>query len=121
MSKKFIVALHGTPHFRDPITQYLLAKDWRVWHWYADLWLVSDVPDGEAAGSIYQGVKDSIPTITSACLLILDTNSEHHYYGTAPKAEAWIWMKEHWGVPNRPPIEQAGAPIPEVEKLDVQE
>jgi hypothetical protein len=112
MSKKFVVALHGSPLLRDPITGYFSAQGWRVWHWYADLWLLSEVPDELTAGILYQGIERAIPTLIISSLIVLEMGPELRYYGRAPKAEAWEWMKEHWGIPDVPTqIEQAKQPL----------
>jgi hypothetical protein len=117
MSKKFVVALHAAPHLRDPITKYLEGRGWRVWHWYADLWLLSEVPEELTAGTVHQAIEQSFPLVIASSLIVLEMGSELRYYGRAPVAEAWPWMKEYWGAPDIPtpivptPIDQTKQPI----------
>jgi hypothetical protein len=114
MSKKFVVSLHGTPLLRDPITNYLMAKGWHLWHWYADLWLLSGVPDLLTAGTLYQEMQDGIPGLIIASLIVIEMGPELRYFGRAPKAEAWDWMKEHWGTVDIPvPLDQAAQSVSE--------
>jgi hypothetical protein len=112
MSKKFVVALHGAPHLRDPLTLRLSIRGWRVWHWYADLWLLSEVPDELTAGTIYQEIERELPELITSSLLVLEMGPEMRYYGRAPMSEAWTWMKEYWGTPDIPTsIDQVKQPI----------
>ncbi len=108
MSKKFIVALHGAPELRDPITEYLMSQGWHVWHWYADLWLVSDVPDFVKAGDLYQAIESKIPGLDVSSSIVLEMGDSLKYYGRAPKADAWEWMREHWGIADLPSPSQNG-------------
>jgi hypothetical protein len=103
MSKKFVVALHGSPNLRDTITNYLLGKNWRVWHWYADFWLLSEVSDELTAGKLYQDMELDIPTIVHTSLLVIEMGPELRYFGRAPRADAWDWMRDHWGIADVPP------------------
>jgi hypothetical protein len=111
MSKKFVVVLNGAPHFRDLITEHFTAAGCRVWHWYADLWLLSEVPDELTAGALYQEIEQAVPTMIFSTLIVLEMGPELRYYGRAPKAEAWDWMRQYWGTPDFPkPIAQAKQP-----------
>jgi hypothetical protein len=102
MSKRFVIALHGAPQLRDQLTEFLTARGWRIWHWYADLWLLSEVPADLAAGKIYQEIERAIPAIAYAALLVLEVGGELRYYGRAPAEEAWTWMFQYWGAPDFP-------------------
>jgi hypothetical protein len=43
---KFIVTLDvGTRDQRNTVTDLFRKKEWRIWHWMEDVWLLAQVPD----------------------------------------------------------------------------
>jgi hypothetical protein len=108
MSKKFIVALHGAPDLRDPITEHLMSQGWHVWHWYADLWLISDAPDSLTAANLHRDMESKVPGLYVSSSLVMEMGAVMKYYGRAPKAHAWDWMNEHWGIADLPSSTHAG-------------
>jgi hypothetical protein len=100
MSKKFVVALDGNPHFRDPITKLFMSRGWRVWHWYADIWLLAEMDDWFTPRTVYACLEGAIPSIETTSLMVMEMGHDLQYYGRAPSEEAWAWMSEHWGTPD---------------------
>jgi hypothetical protein len=102
MSKKFVVALHSSPNLRDPITDHFLGLGWHVWHWYADLWLLSGVPDEITAGDLLLGVEKSVPATLYSSIMAMEVPHDVRFWGRAAKSEAWDWTAEHWGIVDMP-------------------
>ncbi len=101
MSQKFLIAIdEGSPRQNDAITLYLRGKGWHVWHWLANLWLLSGVPDEETPRSLYSELVD-IPTLGGLGMLVMKIDGESLYYGGI-NPDAWSWLRQEWGRPDVP-------------------
>lgn len=96
MAQKYIIALDsGTADARDAITNHLLAKGWKVWHWIEDLWLVSGLPDDMTPRLLWEEL-NAMPSVEKVNGLVMRTDPDLTYWGKG-KRDSWKWMKEYWG------------------------
>src|SRR4030095_5462316 len=95
--RKFIVTLDvGTREQRNAITELFQSKNWQLWHWMEDVWLLSEVPDTVTSREIAEEM-NSIPLVQYKRKLILRVpEGMSTYYGNNPK-ESWNWMARFWG------------------------
>lgn len=107
--KKFILVLNvGLQPTKDAITNYLRAKGWPIWHWFENLWLLSNVPDNVTAQSLSEEILALIAPIAPGPLtshIVIDASDKPSaYFGRGPK-EGWEWMLQNWGRPDGAPAE----------------
>ena len=97
MPQKMIVALNvGTREQRDAITLHLNAKGWRWWHFYADLWLLADVPDAITPQVLWREF-DRLPPLNGKSILITTVPDDAMSFFGVAVPEAWSWMSNNWG------------------------
>lgn len=97
MSKRLIVATNSataTNPGRNNITLFLESKKWQVWHWFSDLWLVSDVPDDLVVNVLREELPACLDDPTKHILIFEIANGSHHT-GWVPTSGI-EWFKEHW-------------------------
>jgi hypothetical protein len=105
MSQRLIVCTNSaglpstaaTAEQRNQITALLKNKEWEVWHWFEDLWLV--VVHNYSAST--KDLREEISLILgpSKYVLILDVSGSITYSGMG-NAAGWPWMATHWGSPK---------------------
>ena len=94
---RFIVALNGgSRDQRNALTALFQAKAWPVWHYFEDLWLLSEIPENVTAKSLHSEL-EKIAVIGEHSIVILKiAEGQHEFYGRA-NPEGWEWMKKSWG------------------------
>ncbi|HEY6768579.1 MAG TPA: hypothetical protein VI386_27790, partial [Candidatus Sulfotelmatobacter sp.] len=65
---------------RNALTAFLEAKQWAVWHWFNDVWLVDGVPQVGSVGPLRDEIRTAIPTL-SQILIVAMPAGEHTYSG----------------------------------------
>lgn len=99
---KFIVTLDGgTIDQRNAVTNIFLKKEWRIWHWMEDLWLLSEVPDEVTAQAISEEIyahpvlKEKVKSV----VIRIPDSAVLTYWGRGSK-KGWDWMAQFWGKPG---------------------
>ena len=95
---KFLVAIDvGTREQRNAVTEIFQKKDWKLWHWMEDVWLLSQVPD-EVTSKAVSDELESHPLIGKKAKVIIriSASGQQTYFGHSVK-EAWDWMAQFWG------------------------
>ena len=78
---------------RDDLTRKFTGKDWRVWHWFRDTWLLANVPEAVTADAIRIEILSLLP---SAQFIAFEFQPGTDAVGVMPK-ESIEWMMQHWG------------------------
>jgi hypothetical protein len=78
---------------KNALTAFLEAKEWSVWHWYQDLWLIDGAPNGINLPALRVEIFAAIPTLTH--ILILTTEGTINHAGSVPQNSV-TWFDEHW-------------------------
>lgn len=106
-ARKFLVALDfSTAQEQTVLTELFLGKGWEVWHWLADLWLLSNVPEDVTASNVTELAR-SFPGLRLRKLVVMQIDGDPVFWGAITK-DAWPWMRNNWGVvdptgiPNKP-------------------
>jgi hypothetical protein len=81
---------------RNALTAFLNAKGFSVWHWFTDLWLLSNVPINLSASQLRQEIMQAVPSITN--FMIFSPDSANDYAGFVPTPSI-SWLDEHWRKP----------------------
>lgn len=118
MVRKWIVVADDAGFEREEaITWYLQGRGFRFWHWFADLWLLTDVPDGVSPRGLAGELK-RIPTLARCSILVMTVEEVPLYFGYGPQG-GWPWLSREWGrVDTDPPEESSrssnstGTPCP---------
>jgi hypothetical protein len=115
MSQRMIVAVKffylksdaGSVKSPNDITDYLQKKGWKVWHWLADIWLLTGVPDDVSPRILWEDLKVGIsfPELNGV-VINHDTSA---YWGNLAK-ESWDWMRDNWGQADLPASPPSGEP-----------
>jgi hypothetical protein len=104
MPHRIIIAVNGSTASsadKNALTAFFQGKGLQVWHWFDELWLISDVPDDTDVRAFTKEIS-AIPGFgqKGAQFVVIGVNGDSPYYGWA-KRESWDWMKEHWGAPAK--------------------
>jgi hypothetical protein len=86
-------AVTGVP-VRNALTAFLEAKGWAVWHWFEDLWLIDDAPNGVNLVALREEIRGAIPTISHFVIMAAEGPADHAGIVPTPSAQ---WFVEHWG------------------------
>lgn len=78
---------------RDRITELMQAKGWNVWHWFEDLWLVTNPGQEYSVGSIRDEIR-ALPSMGDKHVLVMEVEGVA-YSGFGPN-KAWAWMRKRW-------------------------
>lgn len=78
---------------RDLITAFLEGKGWAVWHWFKDLWLVDEAPEGTK----FSPLRDEIQALFEQPknIMIMTTEGLRGHAGTVP-TKGIQWINDHW-------------------------
>jgi hypothetical protein len=79
---------------KNALTAFLEAKGWAVWHWFEDLWLIDNVPNGVSLPVLRDEIRRAIPTISNVLIIAAEGPSDHAGVVPTPSAQ---WFIEHWG------------------------
>ena len=86
------------------ITAFLRGKGWDLWHWFDDVWIISNAPETVTAPILGKEIEEIAPTIPSNQYLVLRFRGDTpEYFGRARK-EIWDWIFNHFGPPTPPAI-----------------
>jgi hypothetical protein len=84
---------------RNQITLNLEAKkDWQVWHWFENIWLVVIPPDDEITPVALRREMESFLG-ESKHLLIMQVSQPITFSGRG-NPDGWAWMYKNWGTPQ---------------------
>lgn len=117
MSQKYILALNpSSSNVRDAVTAYFQGKNWGIWHWLEDVWLLMDVPDEITPRILWEELRGKIPALQPIRGVVLGVDDDLKFWGGVTP-EAWPWMKEKWGkadfsppaTPSTEPASQSNA------------
>ncbi len=78
---------------KNALTAFLEAKDWSVWHWFQDLWLVDGAPDRLSIMNLRDEIKEAIPTLRHVFII---RHAEGSVYSARVPTASIPWLHEHW-------------------------
>jgi hypothetical protein len=78
---------------RNAITAYLRAQGWAFWHWFEDLWMVSNAPEDTNLGSLRDDLTNTIPGAKHIMILSVEGLIDHA--GMVPTGTT-DWIKKYW-------------------------
>lgn len=119
MPKQFIICTEGasvTSEDRDAITRFIEGKGWHLWHWFSDLWLIADAPDGYDPNRLLEEVLGSLagPRHVRLILIMAAPPDGVRTAGFVP-SDGVPWMLKHWAVRGRDPAAVVGKPEPDAQ------
>jgi len=97
--KRLIIATDAataTLASRNALTAFLEGKDWSVWHWFQDLWLVDGVPDSIDLTALKGEISAALPA-PNHNIMIMSTEGSITHSGLVPAASI-PWIQEHWNL-----------------------
>ncbi len=80
---------------RNQITRLLEGKEWAVWHWFEDVWLVA-IPNGSVDTKVLRAEITALVGPLKHVLVMDVGDGEIVYSGLGPPA-GWPWMAANWG------------------------
>jgi hypothetical protein len=98
---KFIVTLDvGTREQRNAVTEIFKKKEWKLWHWMEDVWLLAQVPD-EVTSKVIAEELEAHPLMAGKPNIVIriPDSTESTYWGRGNK-DGWEWMAQFWGNPG---------------------
>ncbi|HEY4281452.1 MAG TPA: hypothetical protein VGM62_00195 [Chthoniobacterales bacterium] len=82
----------ATAEERNRITQVLEKRDWLVWHWFEDLWLVVNPKNPIATSTLYREVRKIMGK--NRFILITRVKPDDLVgFGPVP---GWKWTDQNW-------------------------
>lgn len=102
MEQRFIIATDSPKGFpngvtveeRNKITRFLEAKQWQVWHWFDDLWLVVAPANSTTPRALTKDLRKLL--LKTRFVLIIEVDGRTTYSGFGSEY-GWPWMEENWG------------------------
>jgi hypothetical protein len=92
---RLVIATNSTTvPAKNALTAFLEGKGWAVWHWFEDLWLIDNAPNGINLPALRDEIRVLIPAINN--LLIIAAEGVANHAGVVPTQSAQ-WFVEHWG------------------------
>jgi len=90
--KTFAVTINsGTPLQRNAITTFFSGKEYPVWHWIDDFWIVQTDAE-QTPSSIYESIS-RLPPISAKTMLVFEIEQPIRYWGMNQK-QAWDWLSK---------------------------
>jgi hypothetical protein len=101
MADRFVISTSAdqvTAYSKSVLTQYLQLRNWNVWHWQEDTWLIVRESSGLTPKQLNAELGKAIPELKNN-LMILKIEGRSSYGGFQIK-DSWDWMRDFWGRPD---------------------
>lgn len=93
MVQRFVVALDSaSQEEQDKITNYLKSKSFGYWHWFRDLWLVTDPTYSWSVAMLRDKLQEQVPGTT---MLIVPVENGTQWAGYGSK-QSFEWLHDEW-------------------------
>jgi hypothetical protein len=93
MKRRFIVCIdQATSEQQNLLTQFLKNKGVGYWHWFSDLWLVTDTTLQISANSLRDEINTILP---GAHKLVVQIDGQQTWSGFGP-TQMFNWLKNTW-------------------------
>jgi hypothetical protein len=93
--KRFFVATNEMPTgMRDALTTYIKRQEWSYWHWFSEFWIISGVPHGYTAKSLYGELESNAGPLGKTLIILEIPDGDIRYWGLASES-TWTWMNNY--------------------------
>jgi len=93
MKRRFIICVDdSSKEQQDALTQFLKDKKVGYWHWFSDVWLMTDPQRKWTASQLRNELESLLP---AAHKLILQIDGESTWSGFG-KTKMFDWLKQTW-------------------------
>lgn len=93
MALRFVLALDSaTPEDQNKVTNYLKSQSLGYWHWFRDVWLVTDPSYRWSVALLRDRLQEQVP---GATMLILPVEAGNQWAGHGRK-ETFEWLHDEW-------------------------
>ncbi len=95
MQRKFVICVDdSTSNQQDTLTQYFQDNDSiSYWHWFSDLWLITDDDKNWTNVTLRDKVKKLLP---KANIMVIQMDGENTWSGFG-NIKMFEWLDETWG------------------------
>lgn len=111
MNRTVVAIDLGNADQNNAVTVYAKTKDWHVWHWLENVWLLEGVSDELTPRVIWEEIR-ALPGMSNVKGIVFRTGTKPLYWGNNDQ-ESWVWMREFWGEADFP------KPPPPLDRSDV--
>lgn len=93
MKRLFVICVdNSTKEQQDTVTEFLKEEKGGYWHWFSDLWLVTDKHHKWTSKSLRDHLNSIIP---GAHKIVIQIDGDNTWSGFGNN-NMFTWMKKHW-------------------------
>jgi hypothetical protein len=87
----------STSEGRNALTAFLQGKGWNIWHWFEDVWLISDAPEGD---EILESLRDEIRGLVGIRQFLILSGQDPTTLSGMTTRDGQRWLKTKWAGSN---------------------